>query len=562
MALGEYCEGHARPFEAMWEYTEARHLTPTDPEIPLRLAAALRAGEMPDQAELELKKALRARPEDLRVREALAELYLSMGQPQRARALLEEQREALWQDVDRVVALGRMRQASGDESGALDAFRRAVGLKYDAHEAWYRLGRLYLRQSKSSAARDAFCHALAADRTRPEYPFYVGMAYLQQGGAGDPKSALIFFESALALRANDAPAHFQSGIALDRMGRRREALTHFSFAVLTDPSYPEPNQALGRDLLVEGNPFDAHHYLGRYYDLKDRPADAVREYREMAAIQPASSQPAMLEGQVYIRMQQNEKAVSVTEAALRRHPDDVLLLERLAVLKITRGDQAAARRLLDHWRELKPKAANPLWLLGRCDLGELKYREGVAWLEKAVARQPNNPHFLGFLGAGLLRLNTPESRERAAQVLGKATALLPNESDYLDLYGQALQQLGKYELARQQYLRALDADPSHIATYTPLSTLAWRLQRPGPVAFWPAVVRSVQSRLGDEKLFWTHVWDHPNDADGRLRLARFFCHTANLSRARDELEQLLAQNPDLEPARQLLTTVQRSLEVQ
>jgi tetratricopeptide (TPR) repeat protein len=562
LELGKYYEGHRRPFDAMWEYAEAGRLTPASAELPLRLAAVLRAGELPDQAELQLGPALRARPENLQVREALAELYLSRGEPQRAHALLEEQRGTIWQDADALVALGRMRQASGDDAGAIAAFRRAIGLKNDADEAWYRLGRLYLRQGQSAQARDAFCHALAAYRSRPEYPIYVGIAYLQQDTPGDAERARLFLNQALALRPNDATAHLQSGIALQRMKREKEGLTQFSLAILSDPNDPEPNRALARGLTAMGNLQDAHRYMGRYYDLKDRPADAAREFRAMAAVAPMSVQPALLEGQVYVRTQQNARAVAVTEEALRRHPDEILLLERLAVLKITRGDQHAARRLLERWRQLKPKAASPLWLLGRCDLGDLKYAEGVAWLEKAVARQPNNPHFLGFLGAGLLRLKTPGSRERAAEVLAKAAALAPNEAEYLDLYGQALQQLGRDEPARQQYLRALDADPARIATFTPLSQLAWRLQRPGPAALWPPVIRSVQRRLSEERLLWTHVWDDPDDAGGRLKLARFFCRTANLGHARDQLEQVLAQRPDWPEARQLMTTVQRSLEVQ
>jgi tetratricopeptide (TPR) repeat protein len=560
--LGKYYEGVKRPFSAMWEYAEARQVAPTDADLPLRLAAVLRDGELPDQAEPQLVRALQARPDDLRVPQALAELYLSMGQPERARALLEERQQAIWQDVVALVGLGRMRQASGGDEGAIAAFRRAIALEPLAHEAWYRLGRLYLRRGQNAMARDAFSHALAAGRSRPEYPLYLGMAYLQQDGPGDPERALLFLKLALSLRANFATAHFQSGLALQRMKREKEGLTQFSLAVLADPSYPEPNLALARGLTAEGNLRDAHRYMGRYYELKDRPADAVREFQAIADASPESVQPALIEGQVYVRTQQNAKAVAVTEAALKRHPDSVSLLERLAVLKTTRGDFQAARGLLRRWLQLNPRAASPLWLLGRCDLGELKYADAVAKMEKAVARQPNNPHYLAFLGAGLISLNTTESRERAAQVLAKAAGLAPSDGDYLDLYGQALQQLGRYEQARQQYLRALDANPSRLATYTPLSEVAWRLQRPGPAAIWPPVIRSVQQRLGAERLLWTHVWQHPEDAGGRLKLARFFCRTAHLTRARDQLEQLLAQKPDWVPARQLMATVERALEVQ
>ena len=56
------------------------------------------------------------------------------------------------------------------------------------------------------------------------------------------------------------------------------------------------------------------------------------------------------------------------------------------------------------------------------------------------------------------------------------------------------------------------------------------------------------------------------DADVRgdlaLKLARFFCRTAQLTHARDHLEQALELRPGWPEAKQLLTTVGRSMEVQ
>jgi tetratricopeptide (TPR) repeat protein len=562
LELGRYYEGHDRPFEAMWEYAEARQLGPAVPELPIRLAAALRAGEVPEVAASQLEQTVRARPADLRVRESLADLYLALAEPARARTIMEARRDAVWQDPDAAVSLGRTLQASGDDDDAVAAYRRSLALDSRGHEGWYRLGRLYLSQGNLPAARDALFHAMVARPTSPDDRFYTGMSYLLQNRPQDTELAIGFFNETLALRSSDAPAQYQTGVALERLGRRRQALSRYSLAVIIDPNYPEPNQALGRCLVAEGDSGDAHRYLGRYYDIKDRPEEAVREYQAMEAAEPNSAQPTLLVGQVYIRTQQNEKATVTTEAALQRRPDDVQLLERLAVLKINRGDRPAARRLLQRWLQLKPKASRPLWLLGRCELADFKYTEGIAWLEKALAHDPRNPHYLSFLGAGLLRLGTPESSRRAAEVLARAVSIEPNDADYRDLYGQALQRIGQYEPARRQFLRALDADPSRIASYTPVSQLAFRLKRPGPAVFFAPLIRSVQERVTDERLLWTHVWDDPKDADGRLKLARFFCRNGHLDRARYQLEQVLAQRPEWPEARQLSATVQRALDVQ
>jgi tetratricopeptide (TPR) repeat protein len=295
---------------------------------------------------------------------------------------------------------------------------------------------------------------------------------------------------------------------------------------------------------------------------------------------PQSVEPALLIGQVYLRTQQNDKALAVTEAALKEHPKAPELLERLAVLKINRGDWPAARRLLQVWLAADPKAGRPCWLLGRCALGELKYAEAVDWLEKAVAIEPHNPHYLGFLGAALLKSGTAPQRERAAAVLAQAVDRAPEAGEwgqersdarapegralgeYHELYGQALESLGRNETARQQYLLALDADPSRISAYLAAGSLAGRLNCPGAAAFFPTLVRAVQQRAGEEKLLRRQVWQHPEDLAGRLNLARFFCRTARLALARDQLEQAAAQQPAAAEARELLATVRRSLEAQ
>jgi tetratricopeptide (TPR) repeat protein len=216
--------------------------------------------------------------------------------------------------------------------------------------------------------------------------------------------------------------------------------------------------------------------------------------------------------------------------------------------------------LLHHWLEVTPKASRPLWLLGRCDLGDLKYAEGVAWLEKAVAKQPHNPNYLAFLGGGLLRVDTPGSHERAAKLLAQVVDLEPGNAEYRELYAQSLQGLGLYEEAWRQCLQALDADPYRISCYARVSELAWRLHRPGAAAFLPPVIRSVQQRLAEETGLWRRVWDHPDDADAHLKLARFLCRTAELTKADNQLEQALALRPGWPEARQLMATVQRARE--
>ena len=157
-------------------------------------------------------------------------------------------------------------------------------------------------------------------------------------------------------------------------------------------------------------------------------------------------------------------------------------------------------------------------------------------------------------------MRTTESRERAAQVLAKSTSLAPDNAEYRDLYAQVLLRLGRDEEARRQYLKALDADPFRISCFNPVTQLAWRLKAPGAGDLFSKVTRSVQQRVNEENILWPYTWRNPRDAAGRLRLARFFCRAGELTRARDQLEQAVAQQPASTEAKQLLAAVERCRE--
>src|SRR5207249_406338 len=104
LALASYYQGTARPFEAMWEFAEARRLAPSDPDAALGAAQVLRSGQVIDLALADLTGAVKARPDDLKARRELADLYLARAEPQRARAALSERHAAVWAEADSVIA--------------------------------------------------------------------------------------------------------------------------------------------------------------------------------------------------------------------------------------------------------------------------------------------------------------------------------------------------------------------------------------------------------------------------------------------------------------------------
>lgn len=96
---------------------------------------------------------------------------------------------------------------------------------------------------------------------------------------------------------------------------------------------------------------------------------------------------------------------------------------------------------------LNPHNAEVLSDLGRNLVRTGRFREGVGFLERALARMANIPETQFYLGLGFLHLN---ELDRAGEHLGRAVELDPRYG-----YGESYLRLGDYHVARKDLDEAL-----------------------------------------------------------------------------------------------------------
>ena len=165
--------------------------------------------------------------EDLIVRERLADLLGSRGQRERALSLYEEVRAAVESEEDRAAQarihrkMGGLHWEGGDRAGATEAFEMGLALLDEDHieraQLLQEMGRLAFRSGDSQAATEWASQALdqakaLEDRLPPE------------GGDANGESPK---ETAEAI----SRAHNTLGIALARMDRMEEAVSHIEQSV-------------------------------------------------------------------------------------------------------------------------------------------------------------------------------------------------------------------------------------------------------------------------------------------------------------------------------------------
>jgi Flp pilus assembly protein TadD len=182
--------------------------------------------------------------------------------------------------------------------------------------------------------------------------------------------------------------------------------------------------------------------------------------------------------------------------------------------------------------------------------------------ERAARAEPKNAEYQFAIGSVYADQPSRSNWEMAARYYGQAALLQPDEARYRLNLGIALQNIGNLEGARRQFLRAMDLDVNQSAPLNNIVQVARGLKQYDQVEFWGPLVRDVEERLREELPDWKRVWDSPQDVSGYLPLAQFLERTGELRKARNILEQALALQPNLAPARRELQTVQRSLDVQ
>jgi Flp pilus assembly protein TadD len=194
-----------------------------------------------DDAIAEMRKAVLASPESAVVRGRLAILLADRGKPVEAEY---EAREAVRHGPDEESAFYGLAYAlyMNDKTKlALEAAQRSVELApLDAHNQAMLatiLGRLN-RWEESNAAAEA---ALAVD---PHNSGAIAARAAALRALGRPDEAEATLREQLGHDAEDEIAHCRLGWHTLRLGRRREALSHFREALRLDPNYADARQGL------------------------------------------------------------------------------------------------------------------------------------------------------------------------------------------------------------------------------------------------------------------------------------------------------------------------------
>jgi protein O-GlcNAc transferase len=229
------------PEAAVLTFRKVLELAPRHTLARYNLALVLRRADRLPEALAELERAIADEPR-AEAHYTMGIIYWHQGDLERALGALRAAIALEPAYADAHFALGGVLKARRDLGGAATALRRTIALQPGKAATHYALGLVLQLDGDESGARHQFAEAeRLRGRAEREHEALVWTAVgIQKVEAGDAAAALVHFRRAVAVDDGYAPAHYQLGLVLQRLGRAEESRTAFARAQALNPALVPP----------------------------------------------------------------------------------------------------------------------------------------------------------------------------------------------------------------------------------------------------------------------------------------------------------------------------------
>jgi len=354
---------------------------------------------------------------------------------------------------------------------------------------------------------------------------------------GDFTTALAEYESALKADPKNAQLMAEYAASLAGMDRYEEALQKAKKAIEMDAGNVDAHllvgdinfRLAGKDsaaratavqeyetvLKLDAENSSALSSLGRYYVRAGQYAKAEQLLETLAKIQPDDGEaifllsvaqaeqekfePALanlkrvlvfnpgnvpvllLQGNIYERLRDNEKAIATYQQVLSGHPDEPEAKKRLAALLAEKGETKDATQILEDLVKRNPFDSSVLLELGKAQRDQKKFGEAIASFRSAAKTDPENIEISYWLASTLADTG---QRDEAVSILkgvlekqdGSDPARQRGRLPVLLQMGTIQQDDGQYDAAVSTFQQLLRSYPDDFRAYLYL-THAYKLKK-------------------------------------------------------------------------------------
>jgi Tfp pilus assembly protein PilF len=338
--LGLALRARGQEEAALHELEVATRLDPSDADAHYALAetawalsrqsstsARARGGPVQDYRALaaaEYRKLAALRPQDVSIRESLAELELEAGRKEEALTDAQEAVRHAPDDPAVHVTLGRVYFAEADEEKAAAEYEKAMKLNPKQGQAYLALGQVRFFQRRYTQAAENFQQAIQVSPNLA--PAYAGMAqiFLQQGRSAAARNML---EKVVALDPEDWQSQYQLAVLMNAAGEVGGATELLEKVTRLHPDFLPAQEQLIMGWVRRG-------------DLKQ----ASSKVDALIAEQPQAAEGHRLRALILRKQHDLEGALAESAMALGSDPDSasMLALQSIALWELNRKKDALA----------------------------------------------------------------------------------------------------------------------------------------------------------------------------------------------------------------------------
>ncbi|MGD0163805.1 MAG: tetratricopeptide repeat protein [Candidatus Sulfotelmatobacter sp.] len=392
------------PEQAEVNFKKAAELGPKAMNAQMALAGFYQSRNRMPEAEQQFKHAISVDAKDPAPRQALVRLYMVEGKKAEIEGFLKQTKNDLPDNSDGYRMLGDFYFASGD----IDKATTEYASLYSAHP-------------RDAQVKKNFVQLLIL-KNRLEEATKLNNEILKS----NPREAdALVYRGQIQIRQNDA-----SG-AVDSLQQ----------AIKNDP----------------GNAV-AHYQLGIAFDMQHNDARAESEWRESVRLRPDLTDAQRALAALAVRHGDLDALTQTAQQIIANAPyaPDGYLMRALA--EMNRQKYSDAEQDLHKAMEIVPGSPAPYVQMGNLHQVQKQYAEGIKFYQQALDKDPSSTDALQGIMNTYLAQKQPDQAIAAARA---QVAKSPNTSGFYDLLGTALYQKKDFGGAHTAFQKAIELDKNN-----------------------------------------------------------------------------------------------------
>jgi len=371
---------------------------------------------------------------------------------------------------------------------ALSAFAKAAEAKPELEAAWYNMGIVSMELGRYGDALEPLSKAARLSPTKPE-PFMARGLALSKLDKND--EAADCFAAASVLSPQSHEAWYRLGCALEKTGKHAEAADALTKATGLSPEFEDAWRQLGlahaglgqhdRAIVAFGkavalNPSagETWRLLGTANQQDGRFEEAVSAYRSAVRLLPKQRDAWHNAGMCSYYQKKYDEAIELLSEAKKLSPDNGDTLHTLALAYHAKGDYAHAVDLYRQTLAQAPGMANARTNLALSLHALKKYREAVEEYKKVAESQPANGDVWYNMG---LACEAQGANDDAISAYAKAAEISPDRVAAWSAMGAIQLSLERYADAAASYKKAAELQGDNADAWANVGLASYYLGR-------------------------------------------------------------------------------------